>query len=64
MPISKAGSPMSPFVAGDNFSAADITTLVTVDFATRALGLPILEELNAALKRWYSAISTRPSMAA
>jgi hypothetical protein len=29
-----------PFVAGDSFSTADITTLVTVDFATRAFEMP------------------------
>src|SRR5712671_7232944 len=32
------------FVVGDEFSAADITALVTVDFATKALSLPIREE--------------------
>src|ERR1700732_748813 len=31
----------APFIAGDEFSAADITAVVTVDFATRAAGLPI-----------------------
>lgn len=30
-----------PFVAGEQFFAADITALVTVDFATKAIGLPI-----------------------
>ena len=52
-----------PFVAGDEFSAADITAVVTVDFATKAAGLPITGE-HAALKRWYHAVSTRASMAA
>jgi glutathione S-transferase len=52
-----------PFVAGDDFSVADITAIVTVDFATRAAGLPLVEE-HAALKRWYDMISARPSMAA
>ena len=33
-----------PFVAGEHFSAADITTLMTVDFATRALNLQISTE--------------------
>jgi glutathione S-transferase len=30
-----------PFVAGDHFSAADITGLVTVDFATKAMSFPV-----------------------
>ena len=29
-----------PFVAGNHFSAADITALVTVDFATKAMSFP------------------------
>jgi glutathione S-transferase len=52
-----------PYVAGDAFSVADITAVVTVDFATRAAGLPIPEQ-HAALKRWYDLVSARPSMAA
>jgi glutathione S-transferase len=32
------------FVAGADFSAADITALVTVDFATAALKMPIPED--------------------
>jgi glutathione S-transferase len=52
-----------PFVAGDEFSAADITAVVTVDFATKAAGLPIAAE-HAALKRWYDVVSRRASMGA
>jgi glutathione S-transferase len=52
-----------PFVAGDEFSVADITAVVTVDFATRAAALPIADE-HTALKRWYDSVSTRASMAA
>jgi glutathione S-transferase len=52
-----------PFVAGDTFSAADITTLVTVDFATRAFDMPIPAE-RGALLRWYETVSARSSMAA
>jgi glutathione S-transferase len=48
-----------PFVAGAEFSAADITTLVTVDFATRALNMPIPAE-SGALRRWYDAVAARP----
>src|ERR1700749_887941 len=52
-----------PFMAGETFSVADITALVTVDFATKAAGLPIAND-HAALKRWYASISARPSMTA
>jgi len=51
------------FVAGDRYSAADITTLVTVDFATRAFAMPVLDE-SIALKRWYRGVSARPSATA
>jgi glutathione S-transferase len=52
-----------PYVAGDAFSAADITAVVTVDFASRAASLPI-PEAHAALRRWYDLVSARASMAA
>jgi len=51
------------FVAGDRFSAADITTLVTVDFATKAFAMPVPDD-SVALRRWYKAVSARPSAAA
>jgi glutathione S-transferase len=51
----------SPFVAGDHFSVADITALVTVDFATKALSLSI--SLPAS-QRWYEMMASRPSMTA
>ncbi|MGO1075003.1 glutathione S-transferase family protein [Inquilinus sp. CA228] len=51
------------FVAGDSFSAADITTLVTVDFATRAFQAPLPAGCGA-FKRWYDAVSARPSASA
>jgi glutathione S-transferase len=51
------------FVAGDRYSAADITTLVTVDFATRAFAMPVPDE-SIALKRWYRGVSARPSATA
>src|ERR1700722_17125921 len=53
----------APCIAGENFSAAGITTLVTVDFATRALDMPIPGE-SAALRRWYDAVAARPGAAA
>jgi glutathione S-transferase len=52
-----------PFVAGHYFSVADITGVVTVDFATKALGLPMSED-HEAVKRWYELVSARPSIAA
>jgi glutathione S-transferase len=52
-----------PFVAGDEFSVADITAVVTVDFATKAAGLPVGDE-HPALQRWYDVVSARASMGA
>ena len=49
-----------PFVAGTDFSVADITALVTVDFATAALKMPIPEGCRA-MHRWYETIAARPS---
>jgi len=51
-----------PFVAGERYSAADITALVTVDFA-KALELSVPGD-HTALKRWYETVSNRPSAAA
>jgi glutathione S-transferase len=53
----------APFIAGDEFSVADITGVVTVDFAIKAAGLPIGDE-HPALRRWYDLVSARASMAA
>ncbi|MBO9711650.1 MAG: glutathione S-transferase [Sphingomonas sp.] len=52
-----------PFVAGDSFSVADITAVVAIDFATKALSMPIPEG-NAATLRWYAAVAARPSFSA
>jgi glutathione S-transferase len=49
----------SEFVAGKCYSIADITALVTVDFANRAR-LPVPEE-HAHLRRWHAQVSARPS---
>ena len=51
-----------PFVAGERYSAGDITALVTVDFA-KALQLSI-PDAHAALRRWYESVSGRPSAVA
>ena len=50
-------------MAGDRFSVADITALVTVDFAAKAINFSVPEQ-HGSLKRWYENISSRPSMAA
>lgn len=50
------------FIAGERFSIADITALVSID-----LGTPSAFELSPALpnlERWHAAVSTRPSAAA
>ncbi|NEI74148.1 glutathione S-transferase [Rhizobium lusitanum] len=50
----------APFVAGEKFTVADITTLVTIDFATNAISMPIPDGA-AATKDWYQKVSSRPS---
>jgi len=52
-----------PFVAGDEFSMADITAIVAIDFADNALGLS-LPAGHEASRRWYSTTTPRPSMTA
>lgn len=52
-----------PFIAGEQFSVADITGLATVDFASKGFGLP-LPRGHVALERWYRMISARASAAA
>ncbi|NQV59271.1 MAG: glutathione S-transferase [Alphaproteobacteria bacterium] len=48
-----------PFVAGDNYSIADIDLLIMVDFAGwLKMALP---EGAANARRWYEAVSSRPS---
>ena len=49
----------SEFVAGPDYSLADITALVFVDFATRAKLGP--GDDATSLARWYDAVSSRPS---
>jgi glutathione S-transferase len=47
------------FIAGDRFSIADITAMVTVDFMKPArLAVP---EGAVNVKRWHAAVSARPS---
>ncbi|QGZ58418.1 glutathione S-transferase [Paraburkholderia acidiphila] len=49
-----------PFVAGDAFSAADITALVTIDFAAGGMKIDIPAECDA-LRSWYEKVSGRSS---
>jgi glutathione S-transferase len=49
----------SEYVAGDRYTVADITALVTVDFAAMAK-LPMPDNC-AHLRRWHALISARPS---
>ncbi|CAN5817409.1 hypothetical protein BH11PSE13_BH11PSE13_21230 [soil metagenome] len=53
----------STYVVGDNFSVADITLLVTVDFAAKAIDLSLPQE-HVALRRWHASVSARPSASA
>ena len=49
----------STYVAGDDYSMADITALVLVDFAGwMKIGIP---EAATSLKRWYDSVSLRPA---
>src|ERR1700688_2430932 len=48
----------APFLAGDEFSVTDITALVAVEFAAKALAIPMRKE-HRALKRWYEEVSVR-----
>jgi glutathione S-transferase len=51
------------FVAGERYSVADITALVTVDFATKAIDMAVPEG-NVATRRWYAEVSGRDSAGA
>jgi glutathione S-transferase len=48
-----------PFVAGDRFSVADITTLCAIDFM-KPIRTPVPEECTN-VKRWHAEVSARPS---
>ena len=50
----------TPFVAGEEFSVADITALVTIDFAAKAFATSMPQQ-HRALIRWHEAVSARPS---
>lgn len=50
------------FIAGDDFSVADITALCVIDFG-KVAKVRMPEELTH-LKRWHAAVSARPSASA
>ena len=47
------------FVAGADYTVADITAMIAVDFM-RVSRMPVPDTLTH-LKRWYTAVSERPS---
>lgn len=49
----------SAYVAGDRYTIADITTLVTIDFA-KWVKVRVPDE-HANTRRWYAEVSARPS---
>jgi glutathione S-transferase len=51
-----------PYIAGANFTVADITALVAVDFM-RVSKLAVPDELGH-VRRWHEAVAARPSAAA
>ncbi len=50
----------SAFVAGDDFTIADITALCTLDFAVTAARVAVPDDCGN-LKRWHAQVSARPS---
>jgi len=50
----------SPYVAGAEFSVADITAMVAIDFATNGAKLPVTDA-HPALQAWYQRVSARSS---
>lgn len=50
----------SEFVAGPRFTVADITALVTIDFAARAIKIDVPED-HANLRRWRETVNARDS---
>ena len=53
----------APLMAGDRFSVADTTMIVTLDFATKDLSLQTLDT-HVASQGWYASVVACPSIAA
>jgi glutathione S-transferase len=51
---------VSLFIAGPAFSVADITAVVTIDFAKGGMGAAVPQAHTATL-RWYEALSAKPT---
>ncbi len=51
----------SAYVAHDRFSVADITALVTIDFAQRVLAITP-DDGHTSIQRWYQAVYERASL--
>lgn len=49
------------YIAGDEFSVADITALVAIDFGLRGLKMEIPDDAEA-LKAWHDRVSSRPAI--
>lgn len=49
-------------VAGDDFSVADITALVTLDFGLRGMKMELPEDARS-LKVWHERVNARPAVA-
>lgn len=49
------------YIAGDDFSVADITALVTIDFGLRGMKMQLPEDA-AALQAWHERVSNRPAI--
>ncbi len=50
------------YVAGDNFSMADISAFIAVDFSAWIKASPLIDHLH--IKRWYETVAARPSLKA
>ena len=51
-----------PYIAGENFSVADITTVCAIDFA-RVVKIRIADSADH-LNQWHKRVSDRPSISA
>ncbi|MFC3109962.1 hypothetical protein ACFOFO_18660 [Undibacterium arcticum] len=51
------------YVAGPEFSAADITAMVAIDFAKGGIGMAIPPQQDA-MRHWYDMIALRPASSA
>jgi glutathione S-transferase len=49
-----------PFIAGDTFSVADITTKAAIDFGVRFNGITIPDDVKN-FRRWHEETDSRPS---